>query len=319
MLSKSRATLIVACYTNLAFGGVINVSQANTPGTNCTSEGLLQCIQQTNFQQCRWGNWSEIGAVQQGSRCDFHGELDYMAFALMPSDIPSLQSNQKRDGTLLVGRDDARHQDEVRFEKRDLYSTDITSSPLYHGNDEEMQTPGKRDLDREQSKEANHIEARAGNSLVAEPRAQSDTCLSSKSKKRSSKKELTPIDQAASIAERALRNPSYIVCGTLGLQFSAFFPYEFTNARGRAIKARMYYFNNYPKPFNNYENINMNGCTGQLYEFPVFEGGAVYGNTNDWNPGADSVIIDCQGNICAVITHTGAPAYNSFVPYTYYP
>lgn len=176
MLSTLRTALIVAYYTDLAFGGVIDVSQALTPGTDCTSEGLFQCIQQTNYQQCRWGHWSEIGTVQQESNCDFHGELDYMASALMPSDIPSSQNNHKRDGTLLVGGDDARHQDELRFEERDLNSTDISSSPLYHENEEDMQRPGKRDLEREQSEEAHHIGARAGNSLVAEPRAPSDTC-----------------------------------------------------------------------------------------------------------------------------------------------
>ena len=176
MLSTLRITLIVAYCTNLAFGGVIDSSQANTPGTNCTSEGLLQCIQQTNFQQCRWGTWSEIGTVEQGSNCDFHGDFDYMASALMPSDIPSSQNNQKRDGTLLTSGDHARHQGEVRSEKRDLDSADITSSPLYHENDEDMQTPGKRDLDREQGEEAHHIEARAGNRLVVEPIAPSDSC-----------------------------------------------------------------------------------------------------------------------------------------------
>lgn len=132
--------------------------------------------------------------------------------------------------------------------------------------------------------------------------------------------ERTLPNQATSIAERALRYPTYVVCGAPPNQVNVLSPSDLTNARSRAINARMYYFNNYPKVFNNYEQINMNGCTGQLYEFPVLAAGDVYGNTNDWDPGAERVIIDCQGNLCAVITHIGAPAYptNSFVACAYH-
>ena len=128
------------------------------------------------------------------------------------------------------------------------------------------------------------------------------------------------MNQEASIAERALLYPAWVVCGIPPNNIRILFPADLTNARGRAIHARFYYFSGYPKEFYNNERINMNGCTGDLWEFPVLAAGDVYGNTNNWSPGMDRVIIDCQGNLCAVVTHTGAPVWppNGFVPCSYY-
>ncbi|KAJ7356926.1 Ribonuclease/ribotoxin, partial [Mycena albidolilacea] len=45
-------------------------------------------------------------------------------------------------------------------------------------------------------------------------------------------------------------------------------------------------------------------------EFPILPGGRTY--TGGF-PGADRVIFNESGALCAVITHTGAPSVNRFV------
>lgn len=69
---------------------------------------------------------------------------------------------------------------------------------------------------------------------------------------------------------------------------------------------------NFPKEFGNYEQLNMYGCQGPFYEFPVRRG-SLYGNDdNTCEPEEERVIVNDCGDVCAVITHKGAPG-NGFV------
>lgn len=122
----------------------------------------------------------------------------------------------------------------------------------------------------------------------------------------------------SSKVERALRYPTYVACGTPPDNVNVYFASDISAARARAINAQMYSYNNFPKQFYNRENLNMHGCTGPLYEFPLIMGG-LYGNDDlSWDPLAERVIIDCSGNLCAVITHKGARGRNGFVECNYH-
>lgn len=54
----------------------------------------------------------------------------------------------------------------------------------------------------------------------------------------------------------------------------------------------------------------MNGCQGELWEFPIINNG-VFSTNGNWARGKERVIFDNCGQLCAVITHTGARG-NSF-------
>ena len=74
----------------------------------------------------------------------------------------------------------------------------------------------------------------------------------------------------------------------------------------------------FPKEFGNYERLDMSGCTGPLYEFPV-KAGAIYSNYADsCRPGENRVIMNACGELCAVVTHRGAATPNGFVLCTVY-
>ncbi|GLB35971.1 putative ribonuclease [Lyophyllum shimeji] len=64
----------------------------------------------------------------------------------------------------------------------------------------------------------------------------------------------------------------------------------------------------YPHQYNDYEGFYFPACSGTFYEYPL-ESGSVY---TGGSPGADRVIYDDYGDVCACLTHTGASG-NEFV------
>lgn len=68
----------------------------------------------------------------------------------------------------------------------------------------------------------------------------------------------------------------------------------------------------------NKEKIDMNGCQGPFWEFPVRQGSRYGDDDNTCNPEAERVIVNSCGELCAVITHKYAPERNWFVPCIYH-
>jgi len=65
----------------------------------------------------------------------------------------------------------------------------------------------------------------------------------------------------------------------------------------------------YPHQYHDYEKFTFPSCTSEFFEFPLKEGSAYNGG----NPGADRVIYDQAGDVCACLTHTGAQSTNGFL------
>lgn len=97
------------------------------------------------------------------------------------------------------------------------------------------------------------------------------------------------------------------------------------------MRAREWSIYNYPKDFKNAEGLNLQGCPGPQWEYPLFSGGT-WGDTNftpaDPDPNkkywkadarADRVIFDCAGRLCAVVTHRGMADPMKFQLCTYGP
>ena len=77
--------------------------EAFTPGANCTFEGSYICVQDSKFQQCRWGQWSDIGSMEAGDNCDFHGQIGASASALMPAQAVDAPSDHQTTLNMALG------------------------------------------------------------------------------------------------------------------------------------------------------------------------------------------------------------------------
>ncbi|KAG6817710.1 hypothetical protein H0H87_004501 [Tephrocybe sp. NHM501043] len=62
----------------------------------------------------------------------------------------------------------------------------------------------------------------------------------------------------------------------------------------------------YPHKYHDYEGFSFPACSGTFYEYPL-KSGSVY---SSGSPGANRVIYDTDGDICACLTHTGASTTN---------
>ncbi len=69
--TKTPNTLSTGLYSN-------TTTSQFTPWTNCTTEGIYQCLGSNIFQQCRYGRWSVAGSVTVEEECNFHGEIEDM-------------------------------------------------------------------------------------------------------------------------------------------------------------------------------------------------------------------------------------------------
>lgn len=83
--SKSRAAVGISTAASTRTHNALSTGlSSNTktsqfkPWTNCTTEGVHQCIGKNVFQQCRYGYWSIVGSVIVEKECDFHGEIEEM-------------------------------------------------------------------------------------------------------------------------------------------------------------------------------------------------------------------------------------------------
>ncbi|KAF9460153.1 ribonuclease T1 [Collybia nuda] len=65
----------------------------------------------------------------------------------------------------------------------------------------------------------------------------------------------------------------------------------------------------YPHQYHDFEGFLFPACAGEFFEFPLKTGTAYNGGS----PGADRVIYDETGDVCACLTHTGAPSTNGFI------
>ena len=113
--------------------------------------------------------------------------------------------------------------------------------------------------------------------------------------------------------------PAWVVCGSPAINsVQIFFPEHWQTAVLRAAKADEYSYNIYPHEFYNREGLDMHGCTGQLWQFPLFDDwlfGDKYPQDRGLQNfrGVDRLVIDECGHLCAIVTHRGAPG-NDFNP-----
>ncbi|ESK93380.1 ribonuclease t1 [Moniliophthora roreri MCA 2997] len=96
-------------------------------------------------------------------------------------------------------------------------------------------------------------------------------------------------------------------CNCAGVSYSST---DVRNAANRALSGSS--VNGCPHVFRNDEGFSLS-CSGTFYEFPLKKGSVYSGGS----PGADRVIYNSGGSICACLTHNGASSTNGFVKCSY--
>ena len=128
----------------------------------------------------------------------------------------------------------------------------------------------------------------------------------------------SPDDSTQDIAKRALAVPQIVFCGETHEQSTIYFSTDVRRAVNYGSKLNRYQIYNYPKVFNNGENLNMHGCQPPFYEYPLWSGSTfgsqpVAGDKRQRElPSGERVIFDRCGNLCAITWHP-FPAPNNAV------
>lgn len=112
-------------------------------------------------------------------------------------------------------------------------------------------------------------------------------------------------------------HPQFVLCDPELGNSHLYFDSDIQRAIVYGMRARIWSIYDYPKDFKNIEELNLQGCPGPQWEYPLFSGGTFgdpnysppleNGNPRGADAGDDRAIFDCAGRLCAVVTHRGMP------------
>ncbi|KAK7049891.1 hypothetical protein VNI00_005321 [Paramarasmius palmivorus] len=109
---------------------------------------------------------------------------------------------------------------------------------------------------------------------------------------------IAQVEVLAAVVERQSNG-----CNCAGTSYSS------SDVRSAVSRARTgSTINGYPHQFRNDEGFSLS-CSSPFFEFPLKKGSVYSGGS----PGADRVIYNSGGSVCACVTHNGAPTTNGFV------